>query len=76
MARRVLDRTLSGAGLYPAGGCDLFRLVSTPDAPEIWARLAQRGIYVRRFDWNDQLLRFGLPADKNAEERLAAALSP
>lgn len=74
-ARRRLDRILIQAGLSPAGGCDLFRLVETPDATDLWRRLAQRGVYVRRFDWSDRLLRIGLPRDAEAESRLAEALS-
>ena len=75
-ARLRLDALLAGAGLSVAGGCDLFRLVRAPDAVRLWRRLAGRGIYVRRFDWSDHLLRIGLPPDTEAEHRLAAALTP
>ena len=36
--------------------------------------LAARHIWCRRFDWADDLLRFGLPPDDRELERLAAAL--
>lgn len=74
-ARRRLDEILTDADLSLAGGCDLFRLVQAPDATGLWHRLAERGLYVRRFDWSDHLLRVGLPPDSEAEHRLAAALS-
>jgi cobalamin biosynthetic protein CobC len=75
-ARARLDTLLTDAGLNIAGGCDLFRLVHTPDAVTLWQRLARKGIYVRRFDWSDCLLRIGLPPDVEAERRLADALNP
>ena len=75
-ARIRLDALLAGAGLNIAGGCDLFRLVRTPDATTLWQTLAERGLYVRRFDWSDCLLRIGLPQGSEAEHRLAAALNP
>ncbi len=75
-ARGHLDETLTAAGLHIAGGCDLFRLVQTPDAAFLWQRLAKKGIYVRRFDGSDCLLRIGLPADPESEQRLAGALTP
>ena len=75
-ARQRLDILLEDAGLTLEGGCDLFRLVRTDSATETWRRLAEVGIYVRRFDWSDHLIRIGLPADADAEARLAAALIP
>ena len=75
-ARESLDAVLVKTHLTIAGGCDLFRLVRTPDASGLWRQLAQHGIYVRRFDWSHDLLRIGLPPDTEAEKRLAAALSP
>lgn len=75
-ARERLDRILTAAGLPVAGGCDLFRLVQVPDSKRLWQQLAERGIYVRHFDWSGTLLRIGLPPDAEAEQRLAAALTP
>ena len=74
-ARQRLDALLADSGLNIVGGCDLFRLVETEDAGKLWRRLAETGIYARRFDWSDKLLRFGLPPDHEAEQRLTEALS-
>lgn len=73
-ARERLDRLLQLSGLNVCGGTDLFRLVETDDAHALWETLAQRGIYVRRFSWSDQLVRMGLPENECAEDRLLAAL--
>ncbi|MEH6488539.1 threonine-phosphate decarboxylase CobD [Hyphomonas oceanitis] len=73
--RRRLDTILLDAGLWLVGGTDLFRLVKTQKAQQLWHRLAEAGIYVRRFDYAPDLLRIGLPANAEAEHRLAAALS-
>tara|TARA_R110002051_G_scaffold1194_1_gene6507 strand:+ start:2313 stop:3305 length:993 start_codon:yes stop_codon:yes gene_type:complete len=75
-ARANLDDTLRAAGLRVVGGCDLFRIVQTQDAASLWRRLAQKGVYVRRFDCSDHMLRIGLPADPESEQRLAGALTP
>ena len=75
-ARRRLDKILLDSGLWIAGGTDLFRLVRTETAPQLWHRLAEAGLYVRRFDYAPDLLRIGLPANVEAEHRLTAALSP
>jgi len=71
-----LDALLTSAHLSIAGGCDLFRFVQVPDAESLWRQLAQKGIYVRRFVWSDHMLRFGLPANSESEQRLAEALTP
>lgn len=75
-ARRRLDTILLDAGLWLVGGTDLFRLVKTEKAQQLWHQLAEAGIYVRRFDYAPDLLRIGLPSNAAAEHRLAAALSP
>jgi len=41
----------------------------------VHASLAAQHIWCRRFDWADDLLRFGLPPDDRECERLAAALA-
>ena len=74
-ARRRLDKILLDSGLWLVGGTDLFRLVRTENAPQLWHRLAEAALYVRRFDYAPDLLRMGLPANAKAEQRLAAALS-
>jgi cobalamin biosynthesis protein CobC len=70
-----LDDVLAGAGLTVAGGTALFRLVRHARAGEIHDALARQHIWVRRFDWAPDLLRFGLPPDDVARERLAVALT-
>ncbi len=69
-----LDRLLTGAGLEIAGGTSLFRLVHTPVAAALADHLGRAGIVVRRFAEAPTSLRFGLPADEAAWQRLAAAL--
>ena len=75
LSRFVLDRTLTDAGLTVRGGTSLFRYVEAPDAHTLWHRLAEQGVYTRRFAWSDRHLRIGLPADEAALARLARALA-
>lgn len=72
-AAAKLDDVLKRRGLAVEGGTALFRFVRC-DAPVLWARLARAGIYARRFAWSTTHLRFGLPLDDAALERLEAAL--
>ncbi len=65
-----LDAVLRAAGLTIRGGTGLFRLADTEAAGSLWRRLAQHGILVRRFDDHPSWLRFGLPADEPAWDRL------
>jgi|CXWL01.1.fsa_nt_gi cobalamin biosynthetic protein CobC len=51
------------------GYTSLFTLVETDDANSWHERLAKQGILVRKFDYNNRWLRFGLP-DKKDLERL------
>lgn len=69
-----LDEVLVRHGLTPMGDCPLFRLVETGDASAIFERLARAGILVRPFDYAPRWLRFGLPADTEALDRLDRAL--
>ena len=69
-----LDALLTGAGLDVIGGTSLFRLVRTPDAAALFDRLGRAGIWVRRFPAQPAWLRFGLPGDELAWQRLGAAL--
>uniref|UniRef100_Q07PF2 threonine-phosphate decarboxylase n=1 Tax=Rhodopseudomonas palustris (strain BisA53) TaxID=316055 RepID=Q07PF2_RHOP5 len=71
----ALEAVLVGAGLQAAGGTSLYRLVRHPDARALHEALARQRIWCRSFDWADDLLRFGLPADEGALKRLAAALA-
>lgn len=68
-----LDRVLAAAGLTPAGGTDLFRLVLATDADRLFLRLANAGILVRPFANDNHRLRFGLPGRQHWQ-RLAAAI--
>jgi len=69
-----LDRVLTGAGLRVAGGTSSFRLVEDANAPAIHERLARAGLLVRAFDAAPARLRFGLPPDRAALDRLSGAL--
>jgi cobalamin biosynthetic protein CobC len=69
-----LDGLIAKAGLELIGGTSLFRLVRTREAPELFQRLGEAGILVRRFTDYPAWLRFGLPDRESAWQRLAAAL--
>jgi cobalamin biosynthetic protein CobC len=69
-----LDRLLADAGLKVMGGTSLFRLVHSPAAGALADHLGRAGIVVRRFAEAPAALRFGLPADETAWQRLATAL--
>ncbi|ODT00370.1 MAG: hypothetical protein ABS52_18670 [Gemmatimonadetes bacterium SCN 70-22] len=70
-----LDAVLQTAGFAAVGGTALFRLVRHRHASAYHTTLARRRIWCRRFDWADDLLRFGLPLNDAALERLALALA-
>ena len=70
-----LDGLLMRAGLRVAGGTSLFRLVEHAGAPELFDTLARAAILVRRFSDRPQWLRFGIPGDDEAFERLSQALA-
>lgn len=70
----ALDVALMAGGLALAGGTDLYRLARHPRAHWIHESLAAARIWVRRFDWDETLLRFGLPADAAGLDRLARVL--
>jgi len=69
-----LKSLLERAGLTLVGMTDLFCLVANPSAQEIFMRLGEAGIAVRRFDENQQILRFGLPGTETEWRRLEDAL--
>ncbi len=56
------------------GYTSLFTLVKTDDANSWHEHLAKQGILVRKFDYNNRWLRFGLP-DKKYIERVEQVLS-
>ena len=73
-AARLRD-LFTGEGLSLVGGTDLFVLTAHHSAAAIHAGLAARGIWTRAFDDQPEWLRFGLPADDAAFDRLATALA-
>ena len=73
--REELDGVLVSAGLTVLGGTDLFRLVETPKARDLYHRLGKTGIVVRSFERHPRWLRFGLPPTPEALERLSTALA-
>jgi cobalamin biosynthesis protein CobC len=74
-AARDLDALIEHHGLAVVGGTDLFRLARTPHAAALYEHLGRQGILVRSFDAKPEWLRFGLPPDAAAWERLRAALA-
>ena len=72
---REVDTVLVNTGFSIAGGTGLFRLARRANAGKLHAALATQHIWCRCFEWADDLLRFGLPPDDRALERLAAALA-
>jgi cobalamin biosynthetic protein CobC len=70
-----LDGVLEAGGLTRVGGTSLYRLARHTRARALHAALAEHRIWVRRFDWADDLLRFGLPPTPEALERLRTALA-
>lgn len=71
----ALDRALTAHGYAPSGACPLFRLIETDDAHALFERLARQSILSRPFRDNPRWLRFGLPRNPQALERLDAALA-
>ena len=70
-----LDHLLTQAGLLLEGGTRLFRLARSPDAGSLFRHLGRHGLLVRRFPDQPNRLRFGLPPDNDAWERLHGALT-
>lgn len=64
-----LGALLRGCALEPAGGCELFQWVLTPNAALIHERLARGAILCRLFD-SPASLRFGLPGKTEQWRRL------
>lgn len=69
-----LDLRLSSLGLSVVGGTALYRLARHPCATELVNVLGRSGVLVRRFEDHPEWLRFGLPPDDVAQQRLARAL--
>ncbi|MFC3650304.1 threonine-phosphate decarboxylase CobD [Dyella humi] len=69
-----LAALLAKYGWVPTAGCGLFQWCRHEDAGRVHRALAQRGILTRLFD-TPASLRFGLPPDEVAFERLDRALA-
>jgi cobalamin biosynthetic protein CobC len=69
-----LKKLLEDAGLESIGYTELFHLVRSLDAQQIFERLGRAGIFVRRFEQEPEWLRFGLPGGEAAWLRLKVAL--
>jgi len=70
-----LDGILVAAGFKIVGGTSLFRLAHHPKARAMAVKLGQRGIHVRGFSKQPEWIRFGVPGNSEAFERLSKALS-
>lgn len=57
---KQLDQLFLDYGCKVIGGTHLFRLIEYVKGQELWHYLANHGLWVRKFDYNDQWLRFGL----------------
>lgn len=73
--RQKLDDLLLQAGFEILGGTSLFCLAHHQDAADVADVLGRQGIHVRRFTGNPHWVRFGLPANGNEFDRIAAALA-
>lgn len=71
---RRLAALLTSSGIGCPSGTDLFQWIATPHAPVLYAHLARQGILTRLFH-TPASLRFGLPGDETAWQRLADALA-
>ena len=69
-----LDLLLQNAGWRIIGGTSLFRLAARADACAAFEQLLAAGILARPFADAPDRVRFGIPADEIAWERLATAL--
>jgi cobalamin biosynthesis protein CobC len=69
-----LDALALGAGWRIVGGTRLFRLAAHEGARAVFERLLAAGILARPFAEAPDRLRFGIPGDEKAWERLAVAL--
>jgi len=70
----ALNAVLGRAGLTVVGGTPLFTLVNASRAWALYEYLGQSGILARPFATSPRWLRFGLPPDDAARQRLVTAL--
>ncbi|WP_262027055.1 threonine-phosphate decarboxylase CobD [Microvirga sp. Mcv34] len=72
---RRLDVLLAPLSDRATGGTILYRLMESGRTPELFSHLGRHGIWVRRFQSDPRLLRFGLPGSAEAWRRLETALA-
>ncbi|HEY6632788.1 MAG TPA: threonine-phosphate decarboxylase, partial [Rhizobiaceae bacterium] len=70
-----LDTLLAAHGVTVDGGTSLFRHVTSSEAASLFDVLGLAGILMRNFADRPYELRFGLPGDEAAWQRLEAALA-
>ena len=70
-----LKTLLTDTGLRVIGGTDLFKLVETARARELYEALGYQGILVRAFAERPNWLRFGLPGQAENVLRLKSVLA-
>jgi cobalamin biosynthetic protein CobC len=70
-----LDSLLSPVAERPLRGTILYRLLRSRHAPELFRHLGEQGIWVRRFQYDPALLRFGLPSAEADWRRLVDTLA-
>ena len=63
------------AQLPVVGGTDLFTLVDRSTKPTLYKELLRAQIYVRSFDYNENWLRIGLPANDDELARLKTVVT-
>jgi cobalamin biosynthetic protein CobC len=71
----ALDAVLARRGFSAVGDCPLFRLIETANAATLFERLVRHAVLTRPFDYDPRWLRLGLPADREALDRLDMALA-
>ncbi|MGB0748749.1 MAG: threonine-phosphate decarboxylase CobD [Magnetospiraceae bacterium] len=69
-----LDALIARFGGTIIGGTDLFRTATFSDARMVWDCLGRLGVLCRAFDYDQHLLRFGLPGTETAFQILAEGL--
>ena len=69
-----LDSVLADCGCAVIGGTGMFRLVAHSQAARVADVLGRAGLLVRTFSHAPHWLRFGLPGDEDAWQRLAEKL--
>ncbi len=74
-AAQRLDLLLAGSELEILGGTALYRLTRSSRAQELFNYLGRSGILIRPFAEDSTWLRWGLPPNETAWQRLNAALS-